>query len=79
MIVDLPNTTTADVAKRLVRLRADTGSMALSRVLTLLVVVDELDRDGAARRVAADHDGGAPIGRVDATDALLGCAHGQLS
>ena len=45
----------------------------------LLVVVDELDRDGAARRVAAHHDGGAPIGRGDATDALLGCADGQLS
>ena len=31
MIVDLPSTTTADIAKKLVRLRADTGSMALSR------------------------------------------------
>ncbi len=47
MIVDLPSTTTADVAKRLVRLRADTGSMALSRVLTLIVVVDETDADEA--------------------------------
>ncbi len=41
MIVDLPSTTTADVSNRLVRLRAETGSMALSRVLTLIVVVDE--------------------------------------
>ena len=47
MIVDLPSTTTADLAKRLIRLRADTGSMALSRVLTLLVVVDEADADEA--------------------------------
>ncbi len=47
MIVDLPSSTTADVAKRLVRLRADTGSMALSRVLTLLVAVDESDADTA--------------------------------
>ena len=47
MIVDLPSTTTSDVAKKLVRLRADTGSMALSRVLTLLVVVDESDADAA--------------------------------
>jgi glucose-6-phosphate dehydrogenase assembly protein OpcA len=47
VIVDLPSTTTADVAKRLVRLRADTGSMALSRVLTLLVVVDDVDADAA--------------------------------
>ena len=50
MIVDLPSTTTADVAKKLVRLRADTGSMALSRVLTLLVVVDESDADARDRR-----------------------------
>jgi glucose-6-phosphate dehydrogenase assembly protein OpcA len=49
VIVDLPSTTTADVAKRLVRLRAETGSMALSRVLTLLVVVDEGDADEAIR------------------------------
>ena len=47
MIVDLPSATTSDVAKKLVRLRADTGSMALSRVLTLLVVVDEEDADAA--------------------------------
>jgi len=47
VIVDLPSTTTSDVAKKLVRLRADTGSMALSRVLTLLVVVDEADADEA--------------------------------
>ena len=47
MIVDLPSTTTAAIAKRLIRLRADTGSMALSRVLTLLVVVDESEADAA--------------------------------
>ncbi|MBM6403835.1 glucose-6-phosphate dehydrogenase assembly protein OpcA [Phycicoccus sp. CSK15P-2] len=41
MIVDLPNTTTAAVSKRLVQLRADTGAMALSRVLTLVVVVTD--------------------------------------
>lgn len=47
MIVDLPSTTTADISKRLIRLRADTGSMALSRVLTLLVVVDESEADAS--------------------------------
>ncbi|MBM6399534.1 glucose-6-phosphate dehydrogenase assembly protein OpcA [Phycicoccus sonneratiae] len=47
MIVDLPNTSTAAVSKRLVKLRADTGAMALSRVLTLLVVVDEADAEEA--------------------------------
>ncbi len=58
MIVDLPSTTTADVAKKLVRLRADTGSMALSRVLTLLVVVDESDADSSietANRASRQH------------------------
>ena len=53
MIVDLPDTTTAAVSARLVRLRADTGSMALSRVLTLLVVVDE-DHVDAAIETAND-------------------------
>jgi len=47
VIVDLPDTTTAAISARLVRLRADTGSMALSRVLTLLVVVDEAHADAA--------------------------------
>jgi glucose-6-phosphate dehydrogenase assembly protein OpcA len=47
VIVDLPDKTTAAISARLVRLRADTGSMALSRVLTLLVVVDEAHADAA--------------------------------
>jgi len=47
MIVDLPSTTTQDVSKKLVRLRSDTGSMALTRVLTLVVVVDENQADEA--------------------------------
>ena len=47
MIVDLPSTSTAAISKRLIRLRSDTGSMALSRVLTLIVVVDETEADAA--------------------------------
>lgn len=47
MIVDLPSTSTAEISKKLVRLRSDTGSMALSRVLTLVVVVDEDDAEEA--------------------------------
>ncbi|MEO7422169.1 MAG: glucose-6-phosphate dehydrogenase assembly protein OpcA [Ornithinibacter sp.] len=47
MIVDLPSTTTAAVSKKLVSLRANTGSMALSRVLTLVVVVEESDAEEA--------------------------------
>ncbi len=47
MIVDLPSTTTVDISKKLVRLRSETGSMALTRVLTLIVVVGENDADAA--------------------------------
>ena len=47
MIVDLPSTTTVDISKKLVRLRSETGSMALPRVLTLIVVVGENDADAA--------------------------------
>ena len=47
MIVDLPSTTTAEISKKLVRLRSDTGSMALTRVLTLVVAVDENEADAA--------------------------------
>ncbi|OLT44056.1 OpcA protein [Serinicoccus sp. CNJ-927] len=41
MILDLPSSSAADVAKNLVRLRNQVGAMAMGRVLTLLVVVDE--------------------------------------
>ena len=41
MIRDLTDTTTTEVSKTLVRLRNDVGAMALGRVLTLIVVVDD--------------------------------------
>ena len=41
MIVDLPATTTSAVSKKLVKLRNDVGAMALGRVLTLIIVVEE--------------------------------------
>jgi len=47
VIVDLPSTTTVAVSKRLVQLRQDTGAMALSRVLTLVIVVDDQDAEDA--------------------------------
>ena len=47
MIVDLPSTTTAAVSKKLVQLRQDVGAMALGRVLTLIIVVDEQDFEEA--------------------------------
>ena len=43
MIANLPDTTTKDVSKELVRLRNEDGSMALGRVMTLLILVDEDD------------------------------------
>lgn len=47
MIVDLPGTEVAAVAARLRDLRDSTGAMALSRVLTLVVVVDDERADEA--------------------------------
>lgn len=47
MIVDLPSTGTSSVSKKLVQLRQDVGAMALGRVLTLVIVVDEKDADEA--------------------------------
>lgn len=43
MIRDLTDTTTTDISKTLVRLRNEVGAMALGRVLTLVVVVDDAE------------------------------------
>lgn len=53
MIVDLPSTSTRTVARRLIRLREGVGAMAMGRVLTLLVVVDE---KGADEAISAAND-----------------------
>ena len=47
MIADLSGTTTKSVSKLLVRLRAESGAMALGRVMTLIIVVDEAEADSA--------------------------------
>lgn len=47
MIVDLPDTTTSAVNSKLVKLRNDVGAMALGRVLTLIIVVDDHGSDAA--------------------------------
>lgn len=47
MITDLPDTTTKDISKTLVRLRNQVGAMALGRVLTLVVVIDDADAQSA--------------------------------
>ncbi len=53
MIRDLPQTTTAAVAKLLVRLRDEGGAVALGRVLTLVIDVGDGDVEGP---VAAAND-----------------------
>lgn len=49
MIIDLPATTSAAITRKLVELRNDVGAMALGRVLTLVVVVDDVLADEAVR------------------------------
>jgi glucose-6-phosphate dehydrogenase assembly protein OpcA len=53
VILDLPGTSTEVVCKRLVKLRNDVGAMTLGRVLTLVIVVDQLASEEA---VAAAND-----------------------
>lgn len=47
MIVDLPSASTAQISHRLIEIREDVGAMALSRVLTLVLVVPEDDAEEA--------------------------------
>ncbi|MEW1953677.1 glucose-6-phosphate dehydrogenase assembly protein OpcA [Terrabacter sp. NPDC080008] len=47
MIRDLTDTTTTGISKTLVRLRNEVGAMALGRVLTLVIVVEDTDAQEA--------------------------------
>ena len=47
MIIDLPQTTSSSVAKRLIKLREEGGAVALGRVLTLIILTQEGDADDA--------------------------------
>lgn len=58
MIVDLPGTTTARIAKRLVELRDSGGAVALGRVLTLVVPTDDARAEeaiAAANAASREH------------------------
>ncbi len=56
MIVDLTDTGTTEVVKRLVRIRGEAGGLALGRVLTLVIVVDGPDCERAvASAIQASH------------------------
>ncbi|WP_446663558.1 glucose-6-phosphate dehydrogenase assembly protein OpcA [Flexivirga sp. B27] len=47
MINELSDTTTKAISKQLVKLRNESGTMTLGRVMTLIIVVDEADADEA--------------------------------
>ncbi len=78
MIIDLPDTTTSQVSKTLVRIRDEAGAVALGRVLTLIitsVIGDEEDVIAAANEASREHpmriivvstDASAPTARLDA-------------
>lgn len=58
MIIDLPDTTTGAVNRKLVDLRENGGAVALSRVLTLVVVTDDGSVEeavGAANDASREH------------------------
>ena len=69
MIVDLPDTTTNDINKRITTLREEGGAITLGRVLTLVAapdceeIVEDVDRRrrvGEPRAPVPDHRGRAP-------------------
>lgn len=78
MIIDLPNTTTSQVSKTLVRIRDEAGAVALGRVLTLIitsVIGEEEDVIAAANEASREHpmriivvstDADATTARLDA-------------
>ncbi|MDZ4045776.1 MAG: glucose-6-phosphate dehydrogenase assembly protein OpcA, partial [Rhodoglobus sp.] len=58
MIVDLPNTTTSQISKTLVKIREEGGAVALGRVLTLIISTrlgDEEEAIEAANDASREH------------------------
>ncbi len=58
MIVDLPNTTTSQVSRALIRMREEGGAVALGRVLTLVIVTrlgEEEEAIEAANDASREH------------------------
>ncbi|MBD8077731.1 glucose-6-phosphate dehydrogenase assembly protein OpcA [Cellulosimicrobium arenosum] len=78
MIIDLPDTTTNAVNKRLVSLRDEGGAIALGRVLTLVAICEETDvessieaandasREHPCRVIVVAPSPDRPVGRLDA-------------
>ena len=78
MIIDMPDTTTNAVGKRLAHLRDEGGAVALGRVLTLVVVAEESDIEGSVRAAnQASHEHPcrvvvvAPLPQRDGSDPRL--------
>ena len=58
MIIDLPSTTTAEINRSLVDLRESGGTVALGRVLTLVIATDESSAEesiAAANAASFEH------------------------
>lgn len=79
MIIDMPNTTTGQISRKLVELRASGGAVTLGRVLTLVVPVNETEftetfidaandasREHPCRVIVAVRGDAAGDGRLDA-------------
>ncbi len=78
MIVDLPDTTTGEVARALVHLREEGGAVALGRVLTLVIdaeagdveeavaITNDVSREHPMRVIVLARDGREGKARVDA-------------
>jgi glucose-6-phosphate dehydrogenase assembly protein OpcA len=78
MILDLPDTTTAEVTKSLVRLRDEGGAVALGRVLTLVIdadvgdveesvaIANDVSREHPARVIVLARDASRTTPRLDA-------------
>ncbi|PPG83652.1 glucose-6-phosphate dehydrogenase assembly protein OpcA [Rathayibacter sp. AY1H2] len=79
MIVDLPDTTTSEVSKALVKIREEGGAVALGRVLTLIIATsrgheeeaieaaNDASREHPMRVIVVSKDDGTTTVPVDAT------------
>ena len=77
MILDLPDTTTTEVTKALVRLRDEGGAVALGRVLTLVIdadagdveeavaIANDVSREHPARVIVLARDASRTTARLD--------------
>ena len=77
VIRDLTDTTTTGISKTLVRLRNEVGAMALGRVLTLVVVVEDTDAGDGHRRRQPGQPRSTPAASSSSSPATAGAATGS--